>query len=87
MPSRHGGHVVTLDVLASARRRGIGRALLSGIEERLRKAGARRIQLETAEDNAPALAFYEALGYEPVARLPGYYGPGKPAVRLKKRLL
>jgi ribosomal protein S18 acetylase RimI-like enzyme len=84
MPSRHGGHVVTLDVLASDRRRGIGRALLSGIEERLRKAGARRIHLETAEDNAAALVFYAALGYEPVARLPEYYGPGQPAIRLKK---
>ena len=86
MPSSRAGHVVTLDILAPARRRGIGRALLAGIEELLRQAGARRIDLETAEDNAAARAFYAVAGYEPVNRLASYYGPGIPAIRLRKNL-
>jgi len=80
------GHLITIDVVARFRRGGVGRGLLSRIERGLADAGARRMLLEVARDNAGAIRFYEAAGYEPTVALPGYYGPGLDAVRMKKVL-
>lgn len=80
------GYVVTLDVAASARRRGLGRQLLAEIEGRFRAAGVKRVQLETAVANTTAIVFYERLGYRKVAQLAGYYGPGLDAWRMEKAL-
>jgi ribosomal-protein-alanine N-acetyltransferase len=80
------GHVITLDVAASARRRGLGRQLLTALERRFRAAGVTRVQLETAVTNRTAIAFYERLGYRTVAHLDSYYGPGLHASRMAKTL-
>jgi ribosomal protein S18 acetylase RimI-like enzyme len=56
---------------------GIGTALLVEMERRL--AGvARLIVVETAgrADYAATRAFYQARGYQPVAMIPEFYGPG-----------
>jgi len=50
-------------VTASARRRGIASALVARALERARERGARRAQLDVAEDNAAALALYERHGF------------------------
>jgi ribosomal-protein-alanine N-acetyltransferase len=84
--SRIEGHVVTLDVMASARRGGIGRRLMLELEARFREAGVERMQLETAATNTAAIAFYERLGYRKVAHLRGYYGPGLDAWKMQKTL-
>jgi ribosomal-protein-alanine N-acetyltransferase len=84
--SRTGGHVVTLDVAAPARRHGLGRRLLLELERRFRAAGARHVQLETAVANTVAIAFYEGLGYRKLARLAGYYGRGLHAWKMDKAL-
>ncbi len=52
-----------LFVVAAARRRGLGRALAGAAVERARQRGARRIELDTNETNAAALALYESLGF------------------------
>jgi ribosomal protein S18 acetylase RimI-like enzyme len=52
--------IVDLGVVASARRRGIGRGLLAAVLER---AGGRDVVLTVARDNAPARALYEAAGF------------------------
>src|SRR4029077_8403268 len=54
---RQTGHVITIDVLEEARRSGLGSRLLAAAEERLRELGCRAVVLETAVDNAAALAF------------------------------
>jgi ribosomal protein S18 acetylase RimI-like enzyme len=51
-------------VAAAQRRRGIGRKLMSALEERARAAGLRVIALETQNTNVPAIRFYRALGFE-----------------------
>jgi ribosomal-protein-alanine N-acetyltransferase len=84
--SRTEGHVVTLDVTASARRQGLGRRLMVELERRFRAAGVQRVLLETAAANTIAIGFYEGLGYRKVAELPGYYGPGLHAWRMEKAL-
>ena len=81
-----GAHLITLDVLPSWRRRGLGRRLLLACERRLRGAGVRTVWLETALSNAPAQSLYASLGYTRVRRLPQYYPNGEDAWRMRKDL-
>ena len=55
--------VEDLVVLASERRRGTGRALLEAVGAWAGELGARRLQLLADRENAPALAFYDRLGW------------------------
>lgn len=66
-------HIITIDVLERFRRSGLGTQLMDETHRRLTASGARRVRLETAVDNAPAIAFYEKLGYSMGRRLKGYY--------------
>lgn len=84
---RGAGHIITIDVMASARRHGIGSLLLGSAEERLRAAGCRLVELETAVDNASALSFYKRQGYTVVETLPRYYSNGVDALVLQKPLV
>lgn len=52
-----------LFVRESARRAGLGDALVALALERARERGARRIELDCNEDNAAALALYERHGF------------------------
>jgi GNAT superfamily N-acetyltransferase len=52
-----------LFVYAAARRHGLGAALVQAALERAAERGCRRIELDTSEDNAPALALYERCGF------------------------
>lgn len=55
--------VTSLSVLASAGRRGIGRALTVFAEEQARARGVRVLTLNTRPTNTAAIALYEGLGY------------------------
>lgn len=86
----HGGltaHIITIDVIATARRLGVGSQLLRAAEERLREAGSRAVGLETAVDNTAALSFYKRHGYNVVSTRPRYYSNGVDALVLTKDLL
>lgn len=48
----------------SGRRRGVGRAVLSELEDRARALGYRRAQLETGTEQPEALALYETDGWQ-----------------------
>lgn len=78
------GHVVTIDVIAAARRSGVGSLLLREAEDRLKASGSREIRLETAVDNISALAFYKRHGYNVIRTWPRYYSNGVDALVLKK---
>lgn len=60
-----------LFVRDEARGRGAGRALVEAALERARERGCRRIELDVNEDNAPALALYEATGFRLEPKPPG----------------
>jgi ribosomal-protein-alanine N-acetyltransferase len=81
------GHVITIDVVAPARRFGVGSLLLRGAEDRLRSAGCRSVELETAVDNVSALSFYKRHGYTVIGTFPRYYSNGVDALILHKALL
>jgi [ribosomal protein S18]-alanine N-acetyltransferase len=80
------GHIITIDVIASARRSGVGSLLLQAAEERLRAGGSRAVGLETAVDNLAALSFYKRHGYSVIRTWPRYYSNGVDALVLKKEL-
>jgi ribosomal-protein-alanine N-acetyltransferase len=65
--------LLTLAVAPAARRRGLAQALVAAVAAAAGDAGAAALFLEVADDNAPALALYRALGFEAVGRRPGYY--------------
>lgn len=83
---RGSGHVITIDVVAAARRSGVGSLLLSAAEERLKAARCRSVELETAVDNISALSFYKRHGYSVVRTFPRYYSNGVDALVLEKEL-
>lgn len=60
----HRGWVYYLAVATSARRTGIGRALMGAVEEWLRASDIPALNLMVRADNQAALGFYDRLGYE-----------------------
>ena len=72
---RAGGEaeILSLCVVAAARRRGLGTALLLAGLERFGRDGVTRIILEVAETNGAARALYRSHGFFEVGRRRGYY--------------
>jgi ribosomal-protein-alanine acetyltransferase len=68
------GHILTLDVSPSHRRKGVGIKLLQELEKIFRSNQVKVSRLEVREDNVAALNLYRKLGYRKVGRLRHYYG-------------
>ena len=79
------GHIITINVAAAYRRKGIGTRMLSEIETILKQKGIAEIQLEVREDNSAALKLYQKNGYRRIGKLENYYGR-KHGLHLKKTL-
>jgi [ribosomal protein S18]-alanine N-acetyltransferase len=67
------GHIITLDVAAECRRCGLGSELTLAAENAMAVRGVREVELETATDNQPGIAFWARHGYRSFHRLPRYY--------------
>lgn len=68
--------IQTIAVVESARRRGLGRALLLALVAEARRRRATEVFLEVRADNPGAQALYERLGFARIAVRPRYYQPG-----------
>lgn len=79
-------YIQTIEVAPDARRRGVGRALLSRIEDSARAAGAAQIWLHVQAANAAAIHLYEARGYLCQGRRENYYPEGRAALIYAKTL-
>jgi len=77
-------HLLLLAVRPSARRRGIGSAVLAWLEKVASVAGVTTIRLEARRDNAAALAFYRNHGYAERATVWGMYLGMADGVRFEK---
>ncbi|MBW4031284.1 MAG: ribosomal protein S18-alanine N-acetyltransferase [Acidobacteria bacterium] len=67
--------IQTIAVASSARRRGIGRAMMVALLEEARRREASEVFLEVRADNPNAEALYASLGFEQIAVRPKYYQP------------
>jgi len=85
--ARARGHIITIDVIAEARRFGVGSLLLRAAEDRLISGGCRLVELETAVDNISALSFYKRHKYSVTRTYPAYYSNGVDALVLEKTLV
>jgi ribosomal protein S18 acetylase RimI-like enzyme len=83
---RRSGHIITIDVVAEARRLGVGSALLAAAEAQLREAGTGVVALETAVNNESAIRFYKEKGYFVEKTVPGYYSGQLDALVMVKEL-
>jgi ribosomal-protein-alanine acetyltransferase len=78
------GDIQTIAVAESARRRGIGAALLDALLAEARAREANEVFLEVRADNPGAEALYVTRGFERIAIRPAYYQPdGVDAVVMK----
>ncbi len=71
------------------RERGVGRALLAQVEERVREASGRLLLIETSGTlpYVPARHLYESAGYEREATIRDFYAPGDDLIVFSKRFM
>src|SRR3972149_5665534 len=67
------GHILTLDVSPSHRRKGIAQKLLRETEALLKQKGVNECRLEVREDNVAAITLYRKLAYKKLSKLEQYY--------------
>lgn len=78
--------VMTICVAPEARGQGLGRMLLRAAAARAHGAGADRLFLEVAVENASARSLYAKLGFKAVGLRKGYYAAGGDALVLARDL-
>ncbi|MDT4939744.1 MAG: [ribosomal protein S18]-alanine N-acetyltransferase [Pseudonocardiales bacterium] len=79
--------ILTIGVVPPARRRGIARALLTGLLDEARRRAAVEVFLEVRVDNTAARALYAADGFVEIGTRPGYYDAGRiDAVTMRRDL-
>lgn len=83
---RERAHLVLLAVETSRQRQGIGRRLMTWLEETAVVAGTFIIGLEVRAGNAGAVRFYRSLGYAETGRRRHYYCGMEDAIRMSRDL-
>ncbi len=76
--------LMTIAVEPKYRGKGVGAALMRACFEDLMMTPSRRMILEVAADNPPAIRLYEKLGFKKISERKGYYArpDGQPATAL-----
>src|SRR2546421_347830 len=59
----HRGWINCLAVAPGCRRQGVARQMMAAVEDRLRRLGCAKINLQVRPDNADAIAFYQRIGF------------------------
>lgn len=65
--------IMSIGVVSDWQRAGLAKRLVDGLERAFRRAGAKRLFLEVAEDNVAACALYAGYGFAEATRRKGYY--------------
>jgi ribosomal protein S18 acetylase RimI-like enzyme len=80
-------HVIAMWVAPERRRSGLGRRLLTAIEEWIACAGGTTVQLDVADTAKEAVSLYASTGYVPDGyQSPSPHTPGITHLSLRKRL-
>lgn len=79
-------HLIDVIVAPTARRQGLGRALLETLLAHARARELRVVLLEVRRDNQPAQRLYARLGFEEVGERKAYYPDGEDALLLRLAL-
>ncbi|NQZ09085.1 MAG: GNAT family N-acetyltransferase [Algicola sp.] len=77
-------HLCLLAVKPKYRRMGIGKALITWLEESAKTAGTFHLSLEVRKNNNTAQQFYKDLGYQQEQIIEGYYQQKEAAVKMSK---
>ena len=78
--------VQTVAVAPEERGRGTGRVLLGALIDQARARRATVLHLEVRADNAAAIGLYQAMGFVADGRRRDYYGRGRDALLMSRRL-
>ncbi len=81
------GEILTIGVLPSRRKEGLGRALVVAMQSTARIGGAARLFLEVRRDNAPAHGLYKACGFTSLGVRKAYYADAEDAIVYQCRVL
>jgi ribosomal protein S18 acetylase RimI-like enzyme len=75
-------------VAPEEQRKSLGPQVFSRAETAMRKAGAKRIYVDTSSSDryAPTRGFYQRMGFAEEARLPDFYAPGDSKIIYMKEL-
>jgi len=80
------GHVISIAVLPSHHRKGIGNALIREATQAMVNYNAKEFYLEVRESNLAAINLYKKLGFEIAKTLKHYYADGEDAFVMAKLL-
>jgi ribosomal-protein-alanine N-acetyltransferase len=80
------GHVVSIAVLPTARRKGVAMALINRALEGMQSYKAKQCYLEVRVTNEPGVNLYKKLGFEVTRTAHGYYSDGENAYVMSKKL-
>jgi ribosomal-protein-alanine N-acetyltransferase len=73
--------ILTIGVDPERQRHGVGKLLVQGLMRAVQRAEVRRMFLDVATDNMPALTLYSKMGFVPAGVRTAYYQrPGAPPV-------
>ena len=80
------GHIVSVAVLPSFRRKGVGQALITEAMEGMRLYNAKQCFLEVRTSNTPAINLYKKMGFQTTRTIHGYYVDGEDAYVMTREL-
>lgn len=80
------GHIISIAVHPSHRKKGVGRRLLLEALSMLSRLKVKKCRLEVRESNLPALKLYKSIGFEETYSIKNYYGDGERAIVMFKEL-
>ena len=83
---RNTARIISIAVHPSHRKKRIGKKLLDSAEEKAKQSNIRSIVLEVSTENKDAVKFYLSNRYKIDGLIKDYYGTGKDAWRMSKKL-
>ena len=76
-------HLLNLAVTESARRQGVGAAMVAKLRSKLGWGGRNRIMLRVSEANLPGQMFFKSQGFRAVAVIKDFYDNGTDAYQMR----